>query len=272
MREFLLETYPDIFADPTSIILDVAGGKGDLSWLLCNVSPPAMNSVIVVDPRIPKHSHLLKSIQYLRHHPEQARERAVPNQPSHQPLAGLLAHLRPEPFHEPQHLRLLVNDELVQAVRHYQMTTTTTATTNHHGDVTATADWTLYYEQAMQQACEKKNALGYREDDGESRIMSAENALSVLLQTRLIVGFHPDQATEACIDLALLLHIPYCIVPCCVFPSEFPHRRHTLHGRVVKTHAELVEYLLEHKGADMKRAVLKFHETNTARNVVLYRQ
>ena len=40
----------------------------------------------------------------------------------------------------------------------------------------------------------------------------------------MIVGFHPDQATEAIIDLALLLKVPFCIVPCCAFPSEFPNR------------------------------------------------
>jgi hypothetical protein len=41
---------------------------------------------------------------------------------------------------------------------------------------------------------------------------------------KLIVGFHPDQATEACMDLAVLLQIPFCVVPCCVFPNEFPNR------------------------------------------------
>jgi hypothetical protein len=41
---------------------------------------------------------------------------------------------------------------------------------------------------------------------------------------KLIVGFHPDQATEACMDLAVLLNIPFCVVPCCVFPNEFPNR------------------------------------------------
>jgi hypothetical protein len=55
-------------------------------------------------------------------------------------------------------------------------------------------------------------------------IVDAETALDVILRARLIVGFHPDQATDACIDLAKVLNIPFAVVPCCVFPSEFPHR------------------------------------------------
>ena len=38
-------------------------------------------------------------------------------------------------------------------------------------------------------------------------------------------GMHPDQATESIIDAALLLNLPCAVVPCCVFPSLFPHRR-----------------------------------------------
>jgi hypothetical protein len=36
----------------------------------------------------------------------------------------------------------------------------------------------------------------------------------------LIVGLHPDQATESIINVALANSIPFCIVPCCVFPAS----------------------------------------------------
>jgi len=41
----------------------------------------------------------------------------------------------------------------------------------------------------------------------------------------LAVGMHPDQATEPIIDAALALGKPFAVVPCCVFPDLFPHRR-----------------------------------------------
>ena len=41
----------------------------------------------------------------------------------------------------------------------------------------------------------------------------------------VVVGMHPDQATEPILDFALKHKKPFAIVPCCVFPRENPHRR-----------------------------------------------
>ena len=41
----------------------------------------------------------------------------------------------------------------------------------------------------------------------------------------LIIGMHPDQATEPIIDMALKYKKPFAVVPCCVFAHENPHRR-----------------------------------------------
>ena len=41
----------------------------------------------------------------------------------------------------------------------------------------------------------------------------------------VIVGMHPDQATEVIAEFALLHDKPFAIVPCCVFPTLFPDRR-----------------------------------------------
>ena len=40
----------------------------------------------------------------------------------------------------------------------------------------------------------------------------------------LLVGLHPDEATEAIVDAALRTGAAFAVVPCCVFPSLFPHR------------------------------------------------
>jgi hypothetical protein len=44
----------------------------------------------------------------------------------------------------------------------------------------------------------------------------------LLRSCSLLCGMHPDQATEAIVDVALRLQKPFAIVPCCVFPSLFP--------------------------------------------------
>ena len=77
-----------------------------------------------------------------------------------------------------------------------------------------------------------------------------------------------DQATEACIDLALLLGLPFAVVPCCVFPSEFPERK-LLDGERVRTYNELVNYLCN-KHNNIRMTKLPFIETDTAKNTVLY--
>jgi hypothetical protein len=41
----------------------------------------------------------------------------------------------------------------------------------------------------------------------------------------VIVGLHPDQATDAIVDAALAFQKPFAVVPCCVFPYLFTHRR-----------------------------------------------
>ena len=69
------------------VVLDVAGGNGHLSWIFRNAD--GMNS-IVVDPVMPKHDRLIKSLHFLLDHPEEMALRSVVGLPTHQPLARLV--------------------------------------------------------------------------------------------------------------------------------------------------------------------------------------
>lgn len=60
----------------------------------------------------------------------------------------------------------------------------------------------------------------------------------------VLLGFHPDQATDDIVRCALMLHKPFCVVPCCVFPQHFPHRR-LEDGTCVRTTEQHVTYLLQ---------------------------
>ena len=43
--------------------------------------------------------------------------------------------------------------------------------------------------------------------------------------TELVIGMHPDQATEPLVNLAIRHRKPFAVVPCCVFAHENPGRR-----------------------------------------------
>lgn len=117
----------------------------------------------------------------------------------------------------------------------------------------------------------------------------------------LVLGMHPDEATDNIVDYAIRERIPFAVVPCCVFPHLFPGRRFTPDGDTgdglggeekeemeeekkeskkerVRTYADLVAYLRE-KGAwrpssTMVHGPLRATTTRLpfqGRNLVIYR-
>ena len=253
-REFLWEVYDD-YLSKGDIVLDAAGGKGDLSWLLRSVDD--VDSV-VVDPRVTK-NHIVKSVTFLREHPAEATLRAIPDRSTYQPLAALMPKLKgKDNFASPRHLRLLVDEDLVNAIRSFR-----------RGEANGMDEWTLFWNEALKKG-RGAQPLGYREDEtcSEGKITDAKDALDTIISAKLIVGFHPDQATDASIDLAMELGIPFCVVPCCVFPAEFPDRK-LADGARVRCYTQLIEYL-KAKNPSIQTAALNFHFTETAKNLALY--
>ncbi|OQS07305.1 hypothetical protein THRCLA_00686 [Thraustotheca clavata] len=82
--------------------------------------------------------------------------------------------------------------------------------------------------------------------------------------TSLLLGMHPDEATDVIVDVAIAFGKPFAIVPCCVFAEQFPDRR-TTNGEVVKTYNDLVDYLMN-KHPNMQSHFLPFD----GRNRVIY--
>lgn len=80
----------------------------------------------------------------------------------------------------------------------------------------------------------------------------------------VLVGMHPDEATEAIVDAALKLRKPFAIVPCCVMSRVFPDRQ-CRDGTPVDTYETFVSYLLE-KHPSIRNEFLPF----AGRNQVLY--
>ncbi|KFM27435.1 hypothetical protein F751_1212 [Auxenochlorella protothecoides] len=100
-------------------------------------------------------------------------------------------------------------------------------------------------------------------DDGEAdgRPLGAAVAWRALRGASAVVAMHPDQATEFAVDLALALDVPMAVVPCCVYASDFPHRR-LPDGRRVTSHEDFVEYLCS-KHPSIGTATLPFEGKNT---------
>jgi len=80
----------------------------------------------------------------------------------------------------------------------------------------------------------------------------------------LVAGMHPDEATEAILDLSLQHGKAFAVVPCCVFP-EMNRHRHMPDGTQVRTWEQFLCYL-QAKDEGIRRQDLPF----PGRNVVLY--
>lgn len=89
---------------------------------------------------------------------------------------------------------------------------------------------------------------------------------SAIRDCDVLVGMHPDQATEPIIDAALRLNKPFAVVPCCVFPDLFPERV-GVDGAPVRSYAQFLEYLRS-KDPGIETAYLPFQ----GRSRVLYKR
>jgi hypothetical protein len=100
-----------------------------------------------------------------------------------------------------------------------------------------------------------KNKLDYLNLHHEKEFFSSdENSRNLVKQSSLVLGFHPDQATEYIVDLALAMDVPFAVVPCCVFPTVF-NKRFNKQGILVRTFEQFLDYLQD-KSSKIQREVI----------------
>eukprot|EP01063_Lacrimia_lanifica_P026977 TRINITY_DN3724_c0_g1_i1.p1 TRINITY_DN3724_c0_g1~~TRINITY_DN3724_c0_g1_i1.p1 ORF type:complete len:411 (+),score=112.79 TRINITY_DN3724_c0_g1_i1:73-1233(+) len=106
-------------------------------------------------------------------------------------------------------------------------------------------------------------ALGTEEEaEDAAALHAAADASSV------IVGLHPDEATDPIVDYAVAARKPFAVVPCCVFGRQFPHRRIRSPAdgdaaRPVHTREDLIEYLKQKHPAIKSATVPGLDGANT---------
>ncbi|KAG0260204.1 hypothetical protein BG011_002081 [Mortierella polycephala] len=71
----------------------------------------------------------------------------------------------------------------------------------------------------------------------------------IIESASILIGMHPDQATEPIVAMALRYNKSFAVVPCCVFAHENPHRR-LLNGGEVNTTLDFIQYLMEKTALD----------------------
>ena len=89
-----------------------------------------------------------------------------------------------------------------------------------------------------------------------------EEIRQCLEECEVVSGLHPDQATEAIVDVSIKYNKKFAILPCCVFPNEY---KKYMNGKQVVTYLEFVEYL-KLKHPNIRTDYLPFK----GRNKILY--
>eukprot|EP00924_Labyrinthula_sp_SR-Ha-C_P003087 maker-scaffold_50-snap-gene-1.12-mRNA-1 protein AED:0.00 eAED:0.00 QI:102/1/1/1/1/1/3/276/340 len=224
-RRWIIENYSDI-PFQNGIILDVAAGKGHLSFLLSNLH--GCESV-ALEPRNLNLSSYAKRFKYGMFH-------------------------RGAKF---QQTKLRDYNEDVIRVRHIPM-----VLTDHFVKCFDSGDKQQILHsiaQSQREAINTQYAIQDRKNSSDSNecvrvLYDVEEIYSTLQQVKLIVGLHPDAAAEPAIDFARILNVPFAVIPCCVFPKKFNRDR-------VKTYEDFIEYLSSKE--DVYTEVLDFPGRNT---------
>jgi hypothetical protein len=89
---------------------------------------------------------------------------------------------------------------------------------------------------------------------------------TLVKESSFLIGFHPDQATEDIVNFSLKYNKSFAIVPCCVFPSLFPNRKGA-DGKPVRTFEQFLDYL-QNKNPKIKREVIL--DLSPPNNICLY--
>jgi len=107
----------------------------------------------------------------------------------------------------------------------------------------------------------------FQEDVSDSKELTMwEDASRVFKECSVVIGLHPDQATEAIVDFSLERKKPFAVIPCCVYHKEFPKRRFP-DGTPISKYEDFIDYLMA-KDPNIRKTVLDIE----GKNIILFYQ
>ncbi|KAL3803029.1 hypothetical protein ACHAWO_003828 [Cyclotella atomus] len=247
-RIFLMKTYGmEYLTRQHSTIVDVAGGKGELSWELLNLT--GVHDCLVVDPRPLNLDLVRKKWSKGLYEPQ----RTGPVFSKWYPACEVGCKRRES--RSPSHLRCFFQcrefidfvdvDEteegccdsqsawLTREIDRAKCIVWTTKGLQHEDG----SDYNEMFDRAESDATNAVKSYS-------TEITDATIAKIKLRNCHLLIGLHPDQAAGEIVDYAISKNIPYCIVPCCVYSQLFTKRK-LKDGTVVTTSDQLIDWLCE---------------------------
>lgn len=274
-RRWLVDTFGATVLQGGQGVLDIAGGKGELSFELLNLADIPCT---VVDPRelrVDKYKRRLSLGVYSSN----------PSLSSYLSDGYWQRTKQLTPTLTPNHLKIFFDSSVIDWVG------TKVETKENKEDCAADngMEQVSFFQRALRTAseavlvgespivlraqCAKKND-GSKDMDARPahRIVADTDAIMVLQSCSVVLGLHLDGAAEAAVDFALRFNKPFAIVPCCTCSKQFPRRvlvdvsaSGIVQRKPVKTYEDLVEYL-SRKDPRIKSATLNFG----GKNKVLY--
>ena len=205
-----------------SIVLDIAGGKGDFTWELVNLIGCPQS--VLVDPRGPISTSRMDKLWYKGMFDP---KRTGPIFSKWFPAVSLNDYQNKHPK-QPKHIRCFFNAPSFLSVLQNESTKNNKHNTNN--DDTYHEDW--FQSERSRAKKIQWTTQGLQNDDTNNQLTTTNNKTTnnnsnnmmevstvkelkeILAQCGLIVGLHPDQATGDIVQFAEHLNIPWCIVPC----------------------------------------------------------
>lgn len=242
--EWLVQTYGEEYLKSGSGVVDVAGGRGEVSFELCQRRGIPCS---VIDPRLPGCGRLNNSQRrFVAAAEKEGRELMEPAQ-----FAALLTPEvwapvgasgetgRPQQLHEGQLQHGTARaaggvDASVQEQRPEGVNEVKEEAKEGEGNlektdgkavVDASAAAGVSAAPALASRAAEERHGNYHGDIAPLSRRDEERLQDTLHRASVLVGMHPDQATEFIVSCALALGKPWAVAPCCVFAREFPDRR-----------------------------------------------
>lgn len=263
LRRWLVCVFGEHYMRSGSGVLDVAGGKGELAFELMNLNGVPCT---VVDPRPLQLRRYQRKLQFGYYHRNDA-------------LALLNSRPRPdsdEQYETPRHIRTFFEVEVPVAARASSRFVFPAMLADDSGEQfcveisrASRISWTekgLTHEDAEAVCVEDEDDPAEGDAAGlPGDCLGLAEAREIVGRASMVVGMHPDQATEHIVDFCLLNRVPFAVVPCCVYSREFPRRRHPTTGDAVREYGDFIEYLLG-KSAEVRVVEMDFE----GKNILLY--